>query len=651
MVADVTAKAQSSLGFLGPESELTRAIAAFDWTTTGLGAIDDWSGELRAAVGLMMGSDYPAAVWWSDELWLIHNEAYERHLLRERGRGIGRRFDDLWGEVAAQIRPQFDAVLESGRGRTWVDQRIDMLRDGKLAETWWSYSFTPVLDRDGRALGIFNGAHETTERKLHDRVNTMLIELDAAHLAAADIDAIVTVTTQMLGEKLEVNRVGFTEIDEGRTRVILRPNWTDSGADTASSWPGEFDSEMRRMDTGAVATVTDVHTDPRFSDPRARVYFDKLGIRAAVVCPVHDGSEAVGGLFVQSRAPRNWSDIDLAIIRAAAQRLWTSIGRAREAIAREASERRYRLIYEQADDIIFTADLDQVITDCNAAGARVMGMEREEIVGRSIADFVSPDDFRQTTAMLRQKLDEGGHTRHEVTVVARDGKRMRWENNSTLIVDRDDKPVGLLSISRDVTERRAFDERRELLIHELNHRVKNTLALVQALALQSFPSGGDTPHRDDFIARLGTLAAAHDLLTRDQWEGVTLAELARAATRPLDRDGLRVAIGGPDVRLCPKTAVALAMALHELGTNATKYGALSVEAGRVDLVWQHADGRVRIDWRERGGPPVTAPSRRGFGLRMIDRVLASDIGGHVTTEFAPGGLHCAIDAPEKGNLA
>ena len=248
LVADVTAKAHSSLGFLGPESELTRAIAAFDWTTTGLGAIDDWSGELRAAVGLMMGSDYPAAVWWSDELWLIHNEAYERHLLRERGRGIGRRFDDLWGEVAAQIRPQFDAVLESGRGRTWVDQRIDMLRDGKLAETWWSYSFTPVLDRDGRALGIFNGAHETTERKLHDRVNTMLIELDAAHLAAADIDAIVTVTTQMLGEKLEVNRVGFTEIDEGRTRVILRPNWTDSGADTHVRL--SFATSMEQIDKG-----------------------------------------------------------------------------------------------------------------------------------------------------------------------------------------------------------------------------------------------------------------------------------------------------------------------------------------------------------------------------------------------------------------
>ncbi len=650
MVADSPDTTLSTLGFLGPASGLTRAISAFDWTTTALGPIDAWTGELRTAVALMMAADYPAALWWGDDLWLIHNAAYERDLLRERGRSIGRRFDDIWGEVATLIRPQFDEVLQSGQGRSRNDERIDVLRDGKLTETWWNYSFTPVLGLDGRALGIFNGAREVTERKLEERVKAILVELDTLYLAARDIDEIVAVTTQTLGERLGVYRVGFAEIDEARTGVVLRPYWVDGLFEGTGSWPGSFDGEIRGMESGAIIEVADVERDPRFTAPAAQAYFGKLGVRAAVVCPVHDGNTTVGGLFVQSRSPREWSTIDLAIIRATAKRLWTAVMRARDAIARDANERRYRLIFEQADDIIFTADIAQTITDCNEAAARAMGMPRDAIVGRSIADFVSAEDFRQTTAMLNQKIEHGGNTRHEVTVIGTGGKRMRWDNNSTLLVDRDDKPVGLLSISRDVTERRAFDARRELLINELNHRVKNTLALVQALAMQTFPAGSDAPLRDNFLARLATLAAAHDLLTREQWEGVTLAELARAATDSFDRDGSLIAIGGPDLRLNPKAAVAVAMALHELGTNAMKYGGLSVDAGRVDLVWRRADGRFVIDWRERGGPPVSAPTRRGFGLRMIERVLASDLSCKVGMDFAVGGLHVAIDAPEEGNI-
>lgn len=172
------------------------------------------------------------------------------------------------------------------------------------------------------------------------------------------------------------------------------------------------------------------------------------------------------------RPPRRWLAHEVALVQVATRRLWLALVRTRAGIALRQSEQRYRLIFEQADDIIFAADIKQRITDRNAAGTIALGLIREAIIGRSIADFVTPSDFEQTTAMLNEKIERGGSTRHEVAAMCRDGSKMRWDNHSTLIVDHDGRPIGLLSISRDATERRAFDERRKLSIHALNHRVK-----------------------------------------------------------------------------------------------------------------------------------------------------------------------------------
>ena len=638
-------------GFLGPVTEFTRAIAAFDWSTTQLGAIEDWPGELRAAVTLMIGSDHPSAIWWGSELWLIHNEAYERDLLRERGRRLGQKFDEVWGEVAAVIRPQFDAVLASGHGTTWIDERVDLFRDSALTETYWNYSFNPLLDRDGRTLGIFNGARETTEQVFARRFDALMIALDDELLASTSSEAIITSALKLIGEQLRAPRVGFAEVDAAAGVLDIRRTWTDGAMpDISGRYPlGSFGRISQELRAGKAVVIEDNLTDPRTEDFDTRAIYARIKLRAGIVVPIIDRGVYAGGIFVQDREPRRWTPHEVALVEAAAQRLWQALQRVRSDIALRESEQRYRLIFEQADDIIFTADLDQRLTDCNRAGAAVLGYERDEIIGRSIADFVSPADFAQTTAMLRTKIENGGNTRHEVTVIGRDGHKMRWDNNSTLIVDRDDKPIGLLSISRDVTERRAFEERQQLLINELNHRVKNTLALVQSIAHQSFRSGVDLkeaqPH---FLARIQTLAAAHDLLTREHWEGVTLAELVRAGTAALEPD--RVAAGGSAITLTPKAAVAIAMALHELGTNAVKYGALSVPAGRVDIVWRRDGDRVCVDWHERGGPPVTVPTRRGFGVKMIERALASDLRGTVTIDFAHDGVRCAIEAPSHGNV-
>lgn len=203
----------------------------------------------------------------------------------------------------------------------------------------------------------------------------------------------------------------------------------------------------------------------------------------------------------------------------------------------------------------------------------------------------------------------------------------------------------------EIEQRRKAEKQQQLLINELNHRVKNTLAIVQGLAQQSFKS--DVPAdvaRAAFNARLSALAAAHNLLTSASWERASLSEIISNAVRATAGAAWdQVTCDGPQVILPPQTAVSLAMAIHELSTNAIKYGALSKDTGTVSVAWHVSHGtdgpRLHLEWKEVGGPPVAAPTRKGFGTRMIERGLAAELHGKVALEFALGGLRCVLDAP------
>jgi PAS domain S-box-containing protein len=629
---------------------MTDAIDAFDWAATPLGPKADWTAELRTTVALCLGANYPSAVYWGPDWRMLHNDA-ALLVLRNDMQVLGQSAAKVWGKWWPEMEKAFAHISRTGSGITETNRNFH-IRDGNIRrDTFWNYNFSPVTDASGNVVGIFAGARESTEEVLRARADALMVALDDQLAVAASINTMTEAALALIGERLSAQRSGFAEIDTVTQTLDIRRCWTAGTLPNISGhYPlGTFGSLTAELATGHSVVIDDNRTDPRTSDPVMLERYERIGLRSGIVVPILDRGIYVGGVFVQDSAPRRWLPYEIDLAEAATRRLWQALVRTRADIALRESEQRYRLIFEQAEDIIFTADIDQRITDANEAGARAIGLTRDTLIGRSIADFVDAEGFAQTSSMLQQKLDHGGNTRHEVPVLSADGRRMRWENNSTLIVDPDKRPIGLLSISRDVTERRAFEERRELLIHELNHRVKNTLALVQAIAHQSFRGRADSATAQaNFMARIGTLAGAHDLLTREQWEGVTLAELVRAATAPLD--ATRIDATGDALAVTPKAAVALAMALHELGTNAVKYGALSAPDGRVGIVWKIEGDRLQLDWREWGGPPVAAPHHRGFGVKMIERALASDLGGRVTVDFARNGVRCIIDAPRKGNV-
>jgi two-component sensor histidine kinase len=275
--------------------------------------------------------------------------------------------------------------------------------------------------------------------------------------------------------------------------------------------------------------------------------------------------------------------------------------------------------------------------------------------------------------LLGSKVLEGWHevaafNRHVLDVVLKGGT-LSFQNQELIlyrngvpetlwtdlnygpVLDETGKPAGVLAVVVETTGQVKAERHLRLVINELNHRVKNTLAMMQAIAAQTFRNADDLQQANaSFSARIVALAKANDLLTAQKWEGALLRDVVGSAVSTHGgAEGGRFAIEGPPLRLSPKTALSLSIAVHELATNAIKYGALSNDAGLVTVRWsvaRSAEGeRLHFEWREDGGPPVVQPTRRGFGSRLIERGLAAELGGEVRLAFEPKGLTCVIDAP------
>lgn len=279
------------------------------------------------------------------------------------------------------------------------------------------------------------------------------------------------------------------------------------------------------------------------------------------------------------------------------------------------------------------------------------GLEPGTFGGR-LEDFkrdIHPDDL----AFVEREIAKAIDTRENYHVVYRIGLAagpMRWiESLGQFSPHNGTGAPRLVGVSMDVTERKEAEAQRDLLVAELSHRVKNTLAIVSSIARQSFSTNPDVQdaHRS-FDARLRALAQTHTRLAEASWSGVSLETVLFDELAPYhNKHRNNVSLAGPPAMLPPKHALTLGMAAHELATNAAKHGALSVKTGSVDIGWaidlEH--DRLRIRWSEKGGPAVAAPKHNGFGRLLLERVVASDLGGEVRLDFASEGLTCTIDVP------
>ena len=360
---------------------------------------------------------------------------------------------------------------------------------------------------------------------------------------------------------------------------------------------------------------------------------DGLEVPVSVRCsPVLDQSGAVIGGSTIVR--------DISERKRAARRL-------------QESERRLADIVEQATVGVAQTDLDGHLEMVNPRFCEMVGRTAEDLRGMRMQAITHVDDVVENDRMFRALLASGEPFQTEKRFLRPDGRSIWVSNHVSLIHDDHGRPTSAVAVVLDITQRKLASEHRELLLDELNHRVKNTLATVQAIAMQTLTHASDLGgFREAFLSRLQSLSNTHNLLADQSWRGARIGDLVRAEVAPYATTaGPHVRAHGDDVELTARQSLAISLALHELVTNASKYGAFSKPDGRVDIHW-NIDIRdnmrwLRLQWEERDGPEVKTPERRGFGTRLITDGVKHDLDGRVFLDFPATGVVCIIEFPLK----
>jgi PAS domain S-box-containing protein len=321
------------------------------------------------------------------------------------------------------------------------------------------------------------------------------------------------------------------------------------------------------------------------------------------------------------------------------------------------SEERLRFILAAARLGSWTLDLVDMRLLASDSCKQNLGRQPDEpLTYTDLIEAILPEDRDRMQTAVRASVESRTDYDIEYRVRLPRGE-VRWlQIRGQPFYGVEGQPLSMAGVSIDVTDRKRAEEHRTLLAEELNHRVKNSMATMQSIAHQTLRNAAslEDAHRT-LDARLQSLATAHDVLTRESWVGAPLGEIADRAFQPF-RGGpkQRFLVDGPEIWLPPRLTLAFTMALHELATNAAKYGALSNDQGRVIVRWVVTDdsrgGRLALRWEEVGGPPVVIPLRRGFGSRLIERALAAEMSGTARIEYRPQGVVFTLEAPMPNQL-
>jgi len=309
---------------------------------------------------------------------------------------------------------------------------------------------------------------------------------------------------------------------------------------------------------------------------------------------------------------------------------------------------RLAAIVSSSEDAIISKTLEGIVTSWNAGATRIFGYEPEEMIGQPILRIIPPEHQQEEVEIL-SKLRRGERIEHFDTIrLTKDGRRVNISLTVSPVRDRHGNIVGASKVARDITERKRAEELQKLLFDELNHRVKNSLATVQAIATQSLRrSANPKDFVTSFSGRVQALARAHDLLVEARMRGSAISDIIREQVLFGASDPGRIHVSGPTVMLNAKSSVQVALVLHELSTNARKYGALKADGGHLSITWQvqsRPEPKFHLVWHESGVPNVTAPETRGFGTTLIERSLEAH-GGTARIEYHAGGLVCTITLP------
>jgi two-component sensor histidine kinase len=408
----------------------------------------------------------------------------------------------------------------------------------------------------------------------------------------------------------------------------------------------------------SVVRSDDITLDPRYgrNAPRKGMPEGHLPVRSYLAIPVATRQgQVLGGLFFGHPEAGRFSVRDESLLVSLGAQVAATIESIKlngDAVAELTQRRRAeeRLKFALDSGGMGSWDLDVASKTYEASDLCKLNYGRGPDENFTFADLIAtihPEDRPRILAAIEAAIRDGADYDVEYRVVHPNGE-LRWLHaRGRAAQTADDGGVRRLAgVSLDITERKRSDERQKLLVNELNHRVKNSLATVQSIAAQTLRSVAAPEYfRDAFETRLIALSHTHDLLTRESWAGASLREVFDVELHAMAGEDRVTFDYAGDVRLNPKAAVALGMGIHELATNASKYGALSSPDGRVTVSWSQEEGVLRLVWTESGGPSVQPPARRGFGARLLERGLAAELSGGVELTYDTPGLVCQMALP------
>lgn len=540
-------------------------------------------------------------------------------------------------KVRSSLQP-VERVIEAENDR-WYLRRIHPYRgtEDRIEGVVITYADVTSLYRTRLAL------------EQRERQQAAIAQIGEAALVARSIDGLVKAVLPPLRKSLAADTVKLLQLSEDKRtfHLLAGEGWHEGVVGSGQVENSKATQAGYTLRHGAIATQ-DVQTETRFSGPQLLLDHD---IHAGISAPIVVDGEDWGVLGIHAKTSNVYSDDDIAVVQSAANIIAYAISQM-ERERRTLQEKLTRDLAFRAAELAFWRNEPE--TDESVWGeelSHLLGHKPGELPqsGSAFFECIHPEDVDEVKDAFQRTIEDGEPFEIEFRVVWPNGD-VRWlAGRGARIPDSD--PVIVMGVNYDVTQRRQEEERQALIMRELDHRVKNMLAVILSIAQISGRGAVDTKSFvSSFTDRVKSMSQAHSLISEGRWSGVSFYDLLHQELAPYEPTGSEnVGLSGPPLSLKPEAAQALSMAIHEMATNAAKYGALSVPDGRIDVSWRFVgeEGAVQVDWAERGGPAVAKPERKGFGSTVIEKITGQQLGNGIELDFAKDGLRASFQiAPD-----
>jgi PAS domain S-box-containing protein len=606
-------------GFLKNGGFMADLILECDWSD-GLGPIETWPAALRSALSICLNSSFPTAIYWGPELRLLYNDSWS-HIPGERHPwALGRPAAEVWSDIWDVVGPQFHQVMATGEGVTTYDQLLVMDRNGVPTEGYWNYSLSSIRDEHGSIVGVYNQGNETTAAVLARRQAQE--EINRLGRLFAQAPAAIAIT--------EGPSHVFKLVNPAYEALVQRSDLV--GKPVAAALPEVEDQGF----VGLLDTVY-LSNEPYKGTAVAVEFITPNGERQLryvdfVFQPITDQAGQSAGIFIQA------SDVTEATTAMAALL---------------ESEQRFEAIVNSIDQMIWSTRPDGYHDYFNQRWYEYTGVPEGVTDGTDWERVFHPDDRAEAWALWQKSLATGEPYHVEYRLRHRSGN-YRWViGRAQCVRDESGEIIRWYGTCTDIHDLKVAEEARQLLLSELNHRVKNLFAITAGMINMTARSSASVGAMAEALhGRLQALAKAHHLIQPAITHGLHGTEsvafhalLEEILSPHLSDRQSQVSLTGPELRLGPNASTSFALIFHELATNAAKYGPFREPVGRLDVRWQMQGSSLSLEWRETvSRSEIKAPKQEGFGSKLARTSATHQLGGSIDFEWLPGGVNIALTA-------